>query len=224
MEEEITPAEVTEEVTAEPLETETPEESTDESPVEDSTEERLILGKYKSVEEVEKSLILQQQENAKLRESLKDPNFVYDQARRLGLTEEQAQAEADKVDIGQVVKKEVETLRDYDKALEIMPELATDAKLEAWASGLVQRGMTHTQAAKTIKDVLNKSVESARVEGAKTKELEVSEKEAAQTAPTIGAVDPDASEVANLREKAKSLNRVEQEAAMAEIIARNLKL
>jgi hypothetical protein len=206
-------------------------EETEDSPEADGTEseEKLILGKYKTLEELEKAHLSLQGEYTKRTQLEKDPNYVYELAKKAGLTDAEAQAEANAVDpnqIGQLVNQKVQeglaVAKDYDKALAILPELGKDAKLEAWGRALVEMGMTHEQAAKTIKSKLSEATESARVEGAKSKEAEISEKEAAQTSPTIGNVDSDTQEMESLKEKAKSLNRQEQDSALAELLAKSL--
>jgi hypothetical protein len=217
--------EATEEVAEaeEAAEQDSPEADSEEVPAEAT--EPLILGKYKSQEELEKAYLNAQKELTKTKQAQADPNYVYELAKKAGLTDAEAQAEA-QVDINtlvdQTVQQRLEVAKDYDKALSILPELGTDAKLEAWASGLFERGMTHEQAAQTIKDTLAAAGESARVAGAKSKEVEISEKEAAQTAPTIGNVDSDALETENLLRASKSLNRVEQDNALEALIMKNL--
>lgn len=206
-------------------------EETEDSPEANGTEteEKLILGKYKDQAELEKAFLSMQGEYTKKTQLEKDPNYVYELAKRAGLTDAEAQAEANAVDpnqIGQLVNQKVQeglaVAKDYDKALAILPELGKDAKLEAWGRALVEMGMTHEQAAKTIKSKLGEATESARVEGAKSKEVEISEKEAAQTAPTIGNVDSESQEMEALMTQSKSLNRIEQESALEKIILKKL--
>ena len=237
MEVENTPVEgtpeVQEEVTEEQIEevteeqADSPEAAPEEAPAEET--EKLILGKYKSQEDLEKAYLEAQRELTKTKQAQSDPQYVYELAKKAGLTDEQAQAEADRVDprmidqfVSQKVQAELAVAKDYEKALTILPELGKDATIEAWGRALVDGGMTHEQAAKTIKDKLALAQENARVEGAKSKEAEISEKEAAQTAPTIGNVDSDYQELEGLKAKAKSLNRVEQEDALAELLLKQM--
>lgn len=214
----------TEPATEELVETEPETAVVEDVPVEE--EEKLILGKYKDQAELEKAYLNAQSQLTKVTQAQTDPTYVYELARKAGLTDAEAQQEADKVDINQVVDQAVQSrlqvAKDYDKALSVLPELGKDATLETWARGLVDGGMTHEQAAKTIKEKLSNATAEARVEGSKAAQAEISEKEAAQTAPTIGNVDPEASELETLRTQAKSLNRVEQEDAMAKLILKQL--
>lgn len=227
MENENTPAEVEETKVELPAEgTEELAETTETTPEAIGTVEEeptLILGKYKTVEELEKSYLGIQKEYTRVTQAQKDPEYVYNLAKQAGLTNEEAQAEVDKsVDINQIVDQRLQVAKDYDAALTILPELGKDAKLEAWGRALVDMGMTHIEAAKTIKSELGKASETARVEGAKSKEVEISDKEAAQTSPTIGNVDSEAQEIETLRQQSKSLNRQEQDSALEQLIYKNL--
>lgn len=163
-------------------------------------EDDLILGKFKSQEDLVNSYKELESYSGRLSQSLKDPQFIYDQAKQLGLTEEEAQAAAageapqyqqPQVDINQLVDQRLQTAKDYDKALTILPELAKDRQLETWARGLVNGGMSHAKAAQTIKDRLAQTSSEAKVAGAKSKEQEISAKEQAQTSPSIGTVERD---------------------------------
>lgn len=172
------------------------------------------------VEKLQKELNLSKMEANRIKNQLKDPNFVYGLAQQAGLTEDSGQPTP--IDINQAVANQIAAVRDYDKAIEILPDLAKDPELETWARGLVENGMSHQDAAKHIKERLETTKEAAKVEGAKSKEVEISEKEAAQTAPIVGNVDSEAHEIESLKEDAKSLNRVKQEDALAKLIAKNL--
>ena len=225
METENTPeVEETIEASTEPDATEDLVETEEEAPLEVTAEpeEKLILGKYKDQAELEKAYLNAQSQLTKVTQAQNDPTYVYELARKAGLTDAEAQQEAENVDINQLVDQRLQVAKDYDKALSILPELGKDATLETWARGLVDGGMTHEQAAKTIKAKLSNATAEARVEGSKAAQAEISEKEAAQTAPTVGNVDPEASELETLRNQSKSLNRVEQEDAMTKLILKNL--
>ena len=145
MEVENTP-DVTEEVTqeveapeTEEVSNDTTEEPTDSPEVEEEEPEAeetesLILGKYKSQEDLEKAYLNAQKELTKKNQALNDPSFVYEQAKKLGLAE--GEVPESNVDINALVNQTVEQRlaveKDYNEALAILPELGKDATLEAW--------------------------------------------------------------------------------------------
>lgn len=166
----------------------------------------------------------------KYEQALTDPNFIYEQAKKLGLTEEEAQEAADNVasgtsvkqpavDISQMVAKQVEARLDYQEAVSLMPELKKDNQLAAWAAALVDQGMTHVQAVKAMQKKLGTTAQAAKAEGITQGKQEISEKERAQTAPVNVNTNSDAVAKEDLRRRMKSYDKKTQETAMIEWLA-----
>lgn len=199
----------------------TTDEVTD-SPAEAAgTEKKLILGKFESQEALEKSYLELQGYMTKQNQSLKDPNYVYQLAKQAGLTDEQATAQANQTQPQRDPVEVYKDMKDYDKAVEILPELATKPGIEAWGRALVDGGMGHEQAARYIKSELESNLTVAKAEGAKSMEKAITAKEAAQTAPTIGSVEKD--ELTEINEKISSATGSEREKLLEQKIMLRLK-
>lgn len=120
-----------------------------------------------------------------LEASLKDPNFIYSQARSLGLTEEeaQAQAEAPTQTPGSAISyNDYQYFKSMDKAKERFPQLNTDADDQIAITALMRvQNLLPEQAAEKYYKKHETAAEKARIEGAKIQETVVTDKERAQT-------------------------------------------
>lgn len=175
-----------------------------------------------------------------LEQRLNDPQFIYEQAKRHGLTEEEAQAEAaasaasptirqPQVDISTIVDKTVASRLDYQEAIGMMPDIAKDPELKAWAAALVgdgpdRGGMSHVEAVKTIQKRLGQTAQAAKAEGAAAATTTISEKERAQTAVTTAPTNPQADEEERMhRDISNRYNPKAQEAALIEFMKKRNK-
>lgn len=170
----------------------------------------------------------EREQRRRYEEALSDPNFIYEQAKRLGLTEEEAQEAAEQSsfqgvrtpnqDIASMVSKQVEARLDYEKAVQEFPEMAKDRELKAWAAALVDQGKTHIEAARVIKKRLGLEKQSAKAEGINQARSEITDKERAQSAPISAPVSADAIAAADLQKRMKSYDKKTQEKAFTEWI------
>lgn len=159
--------------------------------------------------------------------SLSDPDFIYQQAVKLGLAEQPAAQPAPTPQPQQQMTNAQQEAMiaakiDYDLTVREHPELASDPKMARMFRGLAQQGMRWSDAAAEIRETLGTATTAAKAEGAKAKETEVSEKERAQTATTSATTTSDAAEIEDLRTKSRSLNRKVQEEAMVQLLQRGL--
>lgn len=158
--------------------------------------------------------------------SLSDPDFIYQQAVKLGLAEQPATQAQPTPQTQQMTPAQQEAMvaakLDYELTVREHPELASDPKMARMFRGLAQQGMKWSDAAKEIQETLGTAATAAKAEGAKAKETEVSEKERAQTATTSATTTSDAAEIEDLRAKSRSLNRKVQEDALVQLLQRGL--
>lgn len=199
-------------------------------------EPKLYAGKYQSPEELEKAYEEVQQLAGSMGQRINDPEFIYQQAQRLGLTEEQAQAAVDEaakpaskatvqtpppMDPAIYIQRQVSSSLDYEKALDELPDLKTNKTYRAWAGALVADGKSHLQAAKEIKATLGKATESARTEGLTQARTEITDKERAQTAVNAASGNVDSDEVTQLEARARNRTKPkEQDKAVIELLMR----
>lgn len=166
-------------------------------------------------------------------QALRDPNFIYQQARQLGLTEEEAEAAAtgqtvaqptyQQPDISALVEKQVNATLDYNEAVRLMPEVKSDPELAAWAASLVDSGKSHVDAVRIIQKRIGSVKQEAKVEGRQEAKTTISDKERAATATQTTNVDSDAAELEDLQRRSKSYDKRTQEDAVTELLLRKMR-
>lgn len=216
-------------------------ESASYSPSVGEDKEELLLGKFKSADDLAKSYKEAERELTRLRQAVADPEFIYQQALQMGLTEEEAQEQAEKAesrkqptqstkvrqpeqDIARIVDRQVAARLDYEKAVSIMPEIASDSELKAWAGSLVAQGKSHVEAVKTIQKRLGITAQEAKAQGAQAAQATITEKERAATATAPKYVDSGAQAEAKLQKDLHNpWDKKAQENALVEILKRQNK-
>ena len=214
---------------------ETEEQSEEESETSEKTDDGEAENTQDKSGKGDLSIALKQEREKRqaLEKALQNPQFVYEQARRLGLTEEQAQQAAEDAASGETPSPKGEDFRkviadelDYRDAIKTYPDLAKDPEMLAWAGTKMQINprLSYSQAFAEIAKTLGTQKESGKVEGAAKAKQEVSDKLKAQT--VSGASSTPASEVdedEELAQKAKSINPQEQMDAMTKIMMKKNK-
>lgn len=189
------------------------------SPAEAQAEkEELLLGKFKSADDLAKSYKELESQFGKYNQRLNDPNFIYQMAVKHGLAEDDGTAPTRQQSPD--VVGTVEAILDYREAVREMPELATDAELSAWAAALVDSGKKHTEAVKIIRSRLGQVKQSAKLEGATQAKTTISDKERASTASVTSNQSSDAAEMEDLMARSKSIDPKVQEPALLELLMR----
>lgn len=151
----------------------------------------------------------------RLEQSLNDPNFIYERARVLGLTDGDtppAQAPAQSSDVSAEVRRRYRV----EKAMDKYPELAGDDKLQMMVSALIHGGIDPVDAADEVFSRMKRGEEVAKAEAAKQAKAEISEKEKAQMASNTVRTDSDSERIAEIRKNMKSPDRITQEQATVE--------
>lgn len=155
---------------------------------------------------------------------LNDPTFIYQKARELGLTDEEAQAAvAEQAPIQAPSPNpyaQYKYFSELEKAQEKYPELASTKKYQLMVSALINDGMTPLKAADEVFSDLARAKEEAKAEGITQGKAELTAKERAQTAPTGNAVNSDAAEYEALVARSKSRDPKIQGPAMQELLKR----
>jgi len=175
----------------------------------------------------------ERQRRQQLENQMNDPLFIYEQAKRLGLTEEEAQNATEMAAEGGkkvsqpdllnhqlpiLVQRQVE----IERAKEKYPALTSDPIAGTMVTALIQGGMSPMKAA----DEVFSRMKAADVEKDKAKDdekvREETRKENAQTA-TPGVSNPTVIEQDELLRRSRSYDKKEQDTAMIEILKRRNK-
>jgi len=162
---------------------------------------------------------------------LSDPQFVYQQAKALGLTEEEAQEEAAQASTPSVnqppydVSKQVQFELDKERTMEKYPELSKDEEAQIAISAIAQaKGIPLSKAAGNYFAKIGKVSSEAVAQGAAAKEAEITAKERAATTPqTGGNISSDKSEEERLVAQSKSLDPCKQMKALQELEIRRMR-
>jgi len=218
--------ETDEQVSAETTAVETPEttvETDNGSEAEQNTSEEADKGDLRVPLKEERT------KRQELEAQLNDPDFIYQQAQRLGLTEAKAQAVADESqndfqtaqtpDVQSLVRQTLEV----EKAKEKYPELAKDVDLGVMVTALMQKGYSPLKAADKVFERFGKAKEEGKVEGVVQAKTEITDKKRAQKVSSGANVSSDQAELERLVKDSKSLNPATQKNAMLELIKRQNK-
>lgn len=167
----------------------------------------------------------------RLEKSMSDAHFIYEQAKRLGLTDEQAQDLADddregsrrisqpEPDVSAQVRRAIR----LEKAVDKYPDLKTDEELGVMVSSLIAMGQDPVEAADKVFSRFNKIKDEGKAQGAKEKEKAISDKERAQTAPVAGTQSAEQAEMERLQKDLRSFDKSVRDAAHLEILKRRNK-
>lgn len=162
-----------------------------------------------------------------LEAQLNDPDFIYQKARELGLTEEEAQEAVDAQTTPEVKQpkggyNEYQYYRSLEKAQEKYPDLEKDEDLQLMVTALINKGMLPEKAADKVFEKIQKTTEEAQKAGAAAERESITEKEKAQLASSSSNMSSSDAEMEQLQKDAKSFNRVTQEKAKIEILKRRM--
>jgi hypothetical protein len=166
----------------------------------------------------------ERQKRKALEQQLNDPQFVYEQAKRHGLTErEEAELEEEipsqrsvqrqpAMDVDAVVTRRIR----LEKAIDKYPDLVTDNEAGVMVSALIDKGMDPLKAADTVYSRITRQAAEAKAEGAKEKERQIGEKERARTLE--GGADLAVDETQALRDRIRNGSKSESGKAMLELM------
>lgn len=163
---------------------------------------------------------------------LSDPQFVYQQAKYLGLTDEEAQEEVEaQTSTQQVnqppydVSRQVQFELDKERTLAKFPDLEKDDEAQIAISAISQaKGIPLSKAAENYFTKIGKASSEAKEQGAAAKEAEITAKERAATTPqTGGNISSDKSEEERLVADSRSLDRNKQMKALEELELRKMR-
>jgi len=175
------------------------------------------------------------EERAKRQEleaNLNNPEFIYQKARELGLTEEEVkqevQQEINNTPAQGLSFNTYQYYRSLEKAQEKYPQLVKKEEYQVAITSLMQReNLTPEKAADKFFSEFSKIEEKAKAEGAtkaiETKAKEELNKERAQTVDASISTSQDAQELEDLILKSKSLNKQIQTEAHIELLKRKNK-
>ncbi len=233
-EQNVAAVEVAPQTTDAPSEPVVTTETVTDSPVETPTDkEELILGKFKSQADLEKSYKELESYVGKVNQNLRDPDYVYELARQHGMTHDEAMEEVrdaaeagqeppkpqsrgvrqPQVSIDQIVDQRLATREDFNEAVRLMPEIKSDPELASWASSLVDSGKSHVEAVKIIQTKQASWAKKGVQEGATIRQEAEAAKEQATTAQSTAPVTGAKSEAEDIRERMQSRDtRVQQKA------------
>ena len=159
---------------------------------------------------------------------LQDREFIYEQAKKLGLTEDGESssnaAEAPQqynnqnfsaADVSNIVSIQL----DHERVIDKQPEFKSDPALRTWYASLLDGGHRPKEAASIINKTLNSRATTAKTEGALAEKNAISEKERASTITNTSTVNAEAEEIQNLRQQARNWKDPKaQERAMLKLL------
>lgn len=164
-----------------------------------------------------------------LEAQLSDPDFIYQKAQELGLTQAQAEQAVNQAvdesafqpqgDVQHIVRQTME----IEKAKDKYPELSKDKELGVMVTALMNQGLSPLKAADKVFERFNKVKEEGKTEGAVQTKTEISDKERAQTVSSGSSVSSDQAEIERLTKDSKSLNSTTQKHAMIELLKKRNK-
>jgi hypothetical protein len=129
-----------------------------------------------------------------------DPQWVYEQAKKLGLAgEDENPPPAAPAPSNQVTPEAVERIIDIRETVKARPEFDPekgDLALVKWASALVADGHLLSQAVDIIDKTMDKRLSQAKVEGAKEKERAILDKEQATSVTSTSSTTSESAEMA----------------------------
>lgn len=164
----------------------------------------------------------ERQRRQMLEAQLRDPNAVYQIARQLGLTEEQAEAQANASQYmtPQQVDAQVTLSLAKAESLKKYPDLKKNEEDQIAVSALANSKFKGDllKAADKYYARFNQVKTQAKTEGITQAKTEITAKEQAQTAPIAVAQDSDATAMADLKARMKSFDKKTQEKAYTEWI------
>lgn len=175
----------------------------------------------------------ERQKRQELETSLNDPMFIYEQAKRLGLTEEDAQTVTEIAaerttpgvrtpDVAQQLPALVKRELEIEKAKEKYPDLVTDHVIGAMVTSLMNSGMSPLKAADEIFARLGvKKDEKAQAEKAEQEAVEA--KKTGSHTVTTSTASPAQVENDELVRRSRSWDSKEQSNAMIELLKRKNK-
>lgn len=169
------------------------------------------------------SLALRQEREARraLEARMSDPEFIYGQARQLGLTEEEAETEPAvqkyQAPQGRSVDEQVEFVLSRRESVAKYPQLSDDEDDQIAVTALMSaKGISPLAAADAYYAKFGKAAEAARAEGAKAKEATISDKEAAASVTGTVRTDSESSEYESILSRSRD-QRNPKEASRAQL-------
>jgi len=155
------------------------------------------------------------EELRQLKEQLDDPNFIYEQAKRHGLAQEETLQPEDQTqapDVQKMVRDQIEVEKAYDK----YPELRTDVDLRFMVAGLINRGLSPMKAADKTFAKIKEANERVAKEAQDEEDKAVKAQQSAQTVETTTSKDSEGSEYERQYKLSKSPDpRVQRKAMIA---------
>lgn len=200
-----------EQALVEPTTTEVIQEQTPETTVESSSEEPAVESTGRG--DLSEALRQEREKRQALEANLADPSFIYNQAKTLGLTEEEAKAveaqntptEYQPEQPAGMTYNDYQYFKSLDKAKDAFPQLETDQEDQVAVTAIMQAfKLLPDQAAARYYAKLNKVADVARTEGAKAKETTISEKEQAQTVTSTASTNSDSAEYEELLARSRN--------------------
>lgn len=166
----------------------------------------------------------EREKRQQLEQSLRDPNFIYNQARQLGLTEEEAQQQVDAATAPTTssafnpsdIQSQVKRAMEMEKTIDKYPQLAKDREDQILVSALIDSGLSPLKAAEKFYSRFEKTKEEAKTEGATQAKQEISDRQRAQTAVSGSPAPSQSAESEDLQRRMKSVNSKVQREAMTE--------
>lgn len=162
-------------------------------------------------------LRLEREKRQRLEQAVNDPNFIYEQAKKLGLAGEDSEPETKvpsnpQLDVASEVRRTVR----IEKALDKYPTLATDDRLQLMVTALINSGIDPVEAADEVFGRMTRAAENAKTETAKQAQQEVAAKASASMVSNTVRTGPATTDLADVERRMKSPDKKTQTEATVE--------
>lgn len=163
----------------------------------------------------------EREKRQRLEQALNDPNFIYEQAKRLGLANDDSEEETkvpqnQQLDVASEVRRTVRV----EKAMDKYPELATDSKLQLMVTALINSGIDPVEAADEVFGRMSRAAERAKAEASKNVQQEISAKSNATMVNETVRADRSTTDIEDIKRRMKSPDKKTQEEAAVEWLKR----
>ena len=153
-----------------------------------------------------------------LEAQLNDPEFIYQKAQELGLTQAETKDMVEKAEERGMSYKDYKYFSELDKAQEKYPQLKHNEPLQYSVTAYINKGMSPLKAADKVFSEIQKETEELAKQRVDEKKQEEIAQEKASNVSSTSTSTAESAEMEQLKRDSKSLDRKTQKKAMIKLI------
>jgi hypothetical protein len=153
-----------------------------------------------------------------LEAQLNDPEFIYQKAQELGLTQAEAREAVENKEERGMSYKDYKYFSEIDRAQEKYPQLKKNESLQYSVTAHINKGMSPLKAADKVFSEIQKETEELAKQRLDEKKQEEIEQEKASNVSSTSTSTAESAEIEQLKRDSKSLDRKTQEKAMIKLM------